>query len=106
MADPIVQTDPIKQHHCRLVGETAGEHFGVVGEDLLGNPIPRQPLEESITDRPGRSPRNQPGDDTEPGMVVDTSPATSSLRRMRSNPLTTGFRPIPGACCAAVARAR
>jgi hypothetical protein len=40
VADPIVQTDPVEEHHCRLVRKFPGEHFGVVSEVLLGHPIP------------------------------------------------------------------
>jgi len=55
----------------RMGSEPAGEDLAVVGEDLAGNAVALQRLQQRLAHRPGRRPYDQLGDHAEPRVVVD-----------------------------------
>jgi hypothetical protein len=71
VADPVVMTDPVEEHHRGLGRTLAGEDLAVVGEDLLGDPVAAQGLDQRITDGLGRRSHHELGADAEPRVIVD-----------------------------------
>ena len=53
------------------MGESAGEHLAVVGEDLLRHPVAGQAFEEGLAHGARRGSMDERGDDAEPRVVVD-----------------------------------
>ena len=53
MLDAVLATDPVEQHLHRGMEEPAGEHLGVISQDLLGHPVGGQRGAQPIADCPG-----------------------------------------------------
>lgn len=67
--DAVVQADAVEQHGGAL--QAAGEDLAVVSEDLLGDAVSMQGLEQRVAYRPGRGPLDESGHDAEARVVVD-----------------------------------
>ena len=68
---PFVQTDAVKEHVGWPCAEPAGEDLAVVSEDLLGDPVGGECLEQRVTHGARSGAGHNLGDDAEAGVVVD-----------------------------------
>jgi len=66
VADPVVQAGRIERHGRGLAGEPAGEDPAVVGEDLLGDAVAAERLQERLAHGPRRRPQDELRDHAEP----------------------------------------
>jgi hypothetical protein len=71
MADPVVHTDPVEEDVSGAPPESAGEDLAVFREDLCGDAVGVEGLEQGIAHRSCSRPGHDLGDYAEARVVVD-----------------------------------